>query len=269
MKDGLGEWELTVESTIGQIVDRDERTLHERMKAYEAAQGPTIDPDLPWIVRVDGRAFHTWTKGLGRPFSLPFVAAMDEAGGVLAAVVQGAAVGFVQSDEITIVVPSRCEPRQEPWFGGKVQKIASVAASCAASSMTMASPLIFDGVGRLTMFDARVFNVPSVFEAINCLVWRQQDAIRNSVAALGQSTFSQRQLHGVSVRQLREKLSAVGKPWEELDPGLQRGRWIRRLPYLVLGDVERHRWVVDPAPRFTDARAEVAALVTRETDEDA
>jgi tRNA(His) 5'-end guanylyltransferase len=249
---------------VGRTIDRDERSLHDRMKAYEAAQGPVIDPDLPWIVRVGGKAFRTWTRGLARPFSPELVAAMNEAARVLSAQVQGASLGYVQSDEITIAIPARANDAVEPWFGGKVQKIVSVAASCAASVVTLASPLMFGGESRLTMFDARAFNLPSAAEAANCLVWRQQDAIRNSVSAVGQAVFSHRQLQGVSVRQLREKLSAAGSPWEGFEPGVQRGRWVRRRTHPGSHACERHSWIVDDAPKFTDARAELLALLTRD-----
>ena len=260
-KDELGAWELTVAAGAATVIDRDEWTLNDRMKAHEAVQCSVLDPDLPWVVRVDGKAFHTWTTGLERPFSAGFVAAMDEAARTLAALVQGAVLAYVQSDEVTVVVPARSTMANEPWFGGRVQKIASVAASCCASAVTLASPLLFGGEGRLTMFDARVFNLPTAAEAVNCLVWRQHDAIRNSVSAAGHALFTTRRLHGMPTRVVKEMLAAAGVPWDALDPGLQRGRWVRRMPYKGPSGVERHRWVAEAAPKFIDARAELLALL--------
>jgi tRNA(His) 5'-end guanylyltransferase len=247
--------------------EREMQSLHERMKRYEAMTEDRIDPDLPWIVRADGKAFHTWTKGLERPCSASMLDAMNYAAVILASYVQGVAIGYVQSDEITVIVPARSNPLAEPWFGGKVQKIVSVAAACCAAAMTRLSTNMF-GHEKDALFDARVFNVPSASEAVNCLLWRQQDAIRNSIQACGQAVFSHKQLQGKDTAQIREMLTAAGKPWEGMNPGFMYGRVVTRESFAGPNNSVRHRWVSFPAPLFTTTRERWITLLTHAEQEE-
>lgn len=231
------------------------------MKFYESCTRVQLDPDKPIVIRVDGKSFHTWTRGLTRPFDQKFVCAMDRAATNLVATVQGAVVAYVQSDEISVVVPARRKELSQPWFGGDLQKIVSVSASVAASTLSMMSSRLFAGSERLAFFDGRAFNVPSAVEAYNCLLWRQRDAIRNAVSAAGQAVFSHRELQGRSTDEVKAMLAAKGHVWETVEPGLRLGRWVTRQVYDGPNNSVRHRWQCTAAPQFEDNTQQLMALL--------
>lgn len=210
--------------------------LGDRMKAYENKSRIYLDRKTPVIIRVDGKAFHTFTRGFEKPFDDILEKAMKNTMTYLCENIQGAVLGYTQSDEITIVLIDYQEENSDAWFGYNLQKMASVAASMA----TMAFNKFFDSEVRKwayenqsstnvnnlrsvyynatlkgAMFDARAFSLPK-FEVVNCLIWRQLDAIRNSIQAIGQSQFSHKELQNLNCDEIKEKLiSERGLNWEE------------------------------------------------------
>lgn len=189
-------------------------TLGDRMKAYEAAEATLVPPRSYCVLRVDGRAFHSWTRGLDRPFDAAIAQAMDATAVALCQEVQGAVLGFVQSDEISVVYTDFGRETTQGWFGRKVQKQVSIAAAVATAAFADAC-LATDHLWnrRLATFDARVFAVPDAVEVANYLIWRQRDAIRNSISMCAQATFSHRQLQGVNTSTMLTMLEERGLHW--------------------------------------------------------
>lgn len=239
-------------------VSSDSSALGDRMKGYEAATRYVLPRRTYAVVRVDGKAFHTYLRGAERPFDLGFMAQMDEVAAELCRQISGSVLAFTHSDEVSVLVTDFGSEHTEPWFGGGVQKIASVAASVATAALgrqRAGSPL----------FDARVFTIPSAVEVANYLLWRQRDCVRNSVSMAAQAHFSHRRLHGLNGGQLQELLwSEKGVNWNDYPDGAKRGRVCVR----VTGEEEvtytdkrtdrectaiavRSRWVSDAAPHFT------------------
>lgn len=114
-------------------------SLGDRMNGYEQASRAALPARLPVIVRLDGKAFHTWTRGLERPFCAPFIDAMNGAARVLCSEMQGAALAYVQSDEISVLLHNYRRLTSSAWFDNEIQKIVSVSASIAAATVTAAS----------------------------------------------------------------------------------------------------------------------------------
>ena len=114
--------------------------LGDEMKAYEAETRISVPSDTIMVVRVDGRAFHTWTRGLDRPYDPRFNAAMDATALALAEAVSSCVAVYVQSDEISVIASDLASAATEHWFAGGVQKVASVAASAARKAPPAASP---------------------------------------------------------------------------------------------------------------------------------
>ena len=192
-------------------------SLGDRMKGYELTSRAFLTRRIPVIIRIDGKAFHTFTKGLHKPFDPTLMKIMQETMRYLCANVQGCVFGYTQSDEITLVLTDYATIKTDAWFGYNVQKMASTAASMATlefnrlcykefqNSLTneKSSNEKIDAGRRFALmekqfkacFDARCFSVP-IDEVCNCLLWRQQDAIRNSIEAVGHAYFSQSQLNG-------------------------------------------------------------------------
>ena len=237
--------------------------LGDRMKRYEAAASPVLPWRLPVVVRVDGKAFHTWTRGLERPWSAAFSTAMDSAALLLCKEMQGARLAFVQSDEISVLLWPWRTVESMPWFDNQLSKIVSVAAGLASAEMTLCSELVHGGPRR-AVFDARAFAIPES-DVANYFVWRQQDAERNSLLGLTQAHYSHREMHGAKKAQMHDLLHAKGVNWNDLPTEQKRGRCIRRS-----GANDMEDWIVDrEIPIFTQAREYIEGHLWRETKQEA
>lgn len=211
--------------------------LGDRMKRYEQATRTTLTPRTPVIIRCDGKAFHTLTRGLPA-FDQEFGRVMAATTEALCGQVQGCVFGYVQSDEISLLLHTYKRFASSAWFDGQVQKIVSVAAGIASSEFT-------DMYCKKAVFDARAFVLPEC-EVSNYFIWRQQDCIRNSVQMMARSKFSHKQCHGKNVDELKAMLAENGTPWDDLAPHWKYGLVCRRKSYWVEdgdgGQAERSRW---------------------------
>ncbi len=219
----------------------DNSSLGDRMKKYEAAAKTVLPCRMPVIVRLDGRAWHTWVKKINaqRPFDDRLMDVMARATKRLCESIQGAVFAYTQSDEISILLHNYKRLTSEPWFGNEIQKMVSISASQASSFVTLE-------YGVETMFDARVFVIPES-DVINAFIWRQQDAVRNSIQMLAQSMFSHKELHGKNCDELQEMMfQKDGTNWNNVPVHKKRGTCV----YKQDGD-----WVIDlEPPTFTQNR---------------
>lgn len=193
-------------------------SLGDRMKRYEAVTRSILLPHSLTILRVDGRAFHSYLRSARRPFDTDFIADMQQVGAALCREVSGTVMAYGQSDEISLLISDK-DPQSQPWFGGVVQKMASVAASVATAHL-----IAQRGNKGTPTFDARVFTVPTWLEAVNYFIWRQRDAVRNSISMAAQAMFSHNQLHERNTDQMMEMLFAVhGINWNNYPDEIKRG----------------------------------------------
>lgn len=246
--------------------------LGDRMKAYEAASSVSLSRRLPVIIRLDGRAFHTYTRKCDRPFDPALHNVMVMTALEVCQEVQGAELAYVQSDEISVLVHGYKKFDSQPWFDNKVQKICSVSAAIASATFTVRSSEIF-GECRPASFDARCFVLPEA-DVCNYFVWRQKDAIRNSIQSLARSIFSQKQLHKKSTIELTEMCEQKGHAWRHLELRQQRGTCVVKLKFMKkmfeVGSkdpilVPSNTWSVDPGiPIFSENRAFIEDHLTLE-----
>jgi tRNA(His) 5'-end guanylyltransferase len=246
-----------------------------RMKGYEEAARTSFPRRLPLIVRVDGKAFSKLTsnlKGPSDPFNRDFVAVMDQVATALCREIQGAQIAYVQSDEASVLVHGYKKFESTPWFDNQCQKIVSVAAAVAAATFTAGSCRLFGDV-RPVFFDARAFVLPEP-EVVNYMIWRQQDATRNSVQMLARHHFSHKQCDGKSVNDMLEMLRQKGVHWDDLPKGLRRGRCVLKraeqftppahFGAAALATITRQNWTVEEPPLFTQDREYVERLLATE-----
>lgn len=233
--------------------------MGERMQAYEAAARGILPARLPKIIRIDGRAFHTYTRGMQKPFDDAIYYAATETAVELCREISGAKLAYCQSDEISILITDYDHPGSQPWFGNEVQKMVSVAASIATAVWNRAMERYYPG--KLATFDARVFVLPRE-EVVNYFIWRQHDAVRNSINALASAHFSHSRLHGLSLAERQELLfQEKGINWAHL-PQWQKNGWVVRRFLTEENGAVRSRWRVDPdAPLFTRNREYIERFV--------
>lgn len=204
-----------------------EDTLGNRMKGYEIAARSVLPNRMPVIVRVDGKAFHTYTRQCRRPFDDGLSRVMQLTAMELCKQLQGAQIAYVQSDEISVLLHSYKKFASEAWFDNQVQKMTSVAAGIASAYFSVNSYLIW-GAGmemhpdtdtiqyvRPAVFDARAFVLPES-EVCNYFLWRQQDATRNSVQMLARSMYSHKECDNKNVNELRAMCREKKVGWDEL-----------------------------------------------------
>ena len=209
-------------------------SLGDRMKEnYENRSKTYLVRRMPVIIRLDGRAFHTFTKGFKRPYDEIFHNAMNDTVKYLCENIQGCKIGYTQSDEITLLLTDYENLDTAAWFDYAVEKMCSISASMATLAFNKALRIHFEeyickilneydsydwpqaeikycddienALEKGAMFDARVFNIPKE-EVINCFLWRFLDCYRNSVQMLGQTYFNHKQLYKLSSAQIQEKL---------------------------------------------------------------
>ena len=217
----------------------DNTALDIRMKRYEHAFRQYLPRRTYTLMRLDGRAFHSYLKDAERPVDFPFMAAMDLVAIRLCEEIMGARFAYVQSDEISLLLTDFDTHQTEPWFGGNMNKLLSIPPSMASGYLSRLRP----EPAPIPQFDCRVWTMSDPVEVANYFVWRQRDAVRNSIQMVGQHYFTQAQLFGQSTDQIQEMLFAQhGVNWSQFPVGAKRGR-------LVFKDVSEG-WNSMGAPTF-------------------
>ena len=237
----------------------DKTTIGDRMKNnYENITRYYLTRRMPVIIRVDGRSFHTFTKGFKKPFDDILVKTMQYTMKYLCENIQGCVLGYTQSDEISLVLTDYAEITTDAWFGNNLQKMCSVSASMATMAFNKYFAQEVDRWGAETfgyewyeggtndpevintpewklagtyskvidngaMFDARAFNIPKE-EVCNYFIWRQQDSARNSIQSVGQANFSDKELHKKSTKDIQDMLiTQKDINWNNYATTLKRG----------------------------------------------
>ncbi|MFB7107268.1 tRNA(His) guanylyltransferase Thg1 family protein [Streptomyces hydrogenans] len=250
----------------------DNTALGDRMKRYEHVQRAVLPRRTYTLLRVDGRAFHTYLRDAERPFDEAFMADMDAVAEALCAKISGAVFAYTQSDEVSVLVTDFTTVQTQPWFDGVVAKLTSVSASLATAVLNARRP------GKRALFDARVFTLSDPVEVANYFLWRQRDAVRNSVSMAAQAHFSHRRLQGLSGGAMQELLwSEAGINWNDYPVGCKRGRVAVKftgeqpVEYTDKGSGKtitttavRSWWQTGGAPRFTTEPGEWLAGVIPE-----
>lgn len=225
----------------------DTSALAKRMKKYEVVPKNTLMRRTPVIIRVDGRAFHTFTKGFQKPFDDVLMWVMQDTMKYLCENIQGCVFGYTQSDEITLILIDYKKLNSEAWFDYEVQKMCSIVASMTTMAFNRlfmyeyeefnrwiyeGSPtdedkrlndVYYNAMCKGAMFDARAFNLPKE-EVTNNIYWRQLDASRNSIQMVGQANFSHRELLNKTCDQIQDMLMTQrGINWNDMGTSYKRG----------------------------------------------
>lgn len=220
-------------------------SLGDRIKRYERAYNQTLTPRTPVIVRVDGRAFHTYTKGMDRPFDYDLMCAMEWAASHTANEMQGFKLAYVQSDEATFLITDDDQLDTQGWFAYELNKVVSLSAAIFTAHFNNFMHF-WNITSKLATFDARAFNVPAA-DVPNVFIWRQRDWERNSLQMLARAHFSHSELHGKGRRDMHDMLHAKGINWASLKPREKNGTFITKDHYFYeRADYERIQgWIND------------------------
>lgn len=264
------------------------KSIETRMREYEHVTRSHLPRRIPAIIRVDGKAFSSFTKGLEKPFDNFFRNVMQLTMQYMCENIQGCVFGYTQSDEISLLLTDYETIATDAWFDYNIQKMCSVSASMATlafnrfwvekfqmriddldeeawSAGTSYMVDIIQPKMFTAMFDARVFSIPKD-EVCNYFIWRQQDATRNSIATVGQTYFSQKELDGRSQNEIQEMLwQQHGINWNAYPIAYRRGTCCSKVLRKASMEnprnpgkeivVTRRKWVIDRKPPiFTQDR---------------
>lgn len=220
----------------------DNTALGDRMKRYERTTRHLAPPRTYSLLRVDIRAAHAYLKNAERPFDARFMQDMDAVALALCEEITGSVLAYVQSDEISVLFHDFAGLNTQPWFGGVMAKQLSISAAYASVQLHE-----LRGLHGLVMFDSRIWHMSDPVEVANYFVWRQRDAVRNSIQMVAQFHFPHSELQNLNGDQLQEKLWQEKKVnWSNLPDGCKRGRIIVRGT-----DPAGYAWVQKDAPHFT------------------
>jgi tRNA(His) 5'-end guanylyltransferase len=222
-------------------------SLTDRMKAYEQVNTGYLMKRTPVVIRLDGKAFKSWTSNLNRPFDPILPELMKETVKYLMKEVQGCTFAFSQSDEISIFLRDYDSLTTEGWFGYNVQKMISVSASLVTAKFNQAAAK-YDL--PLAHFDARVFSLPKE-EVVNYFIYRQHDGVRNSVSMHAHDVFGHKAVQGKSVIEMKQMLKDEGKSWDDLPTQFRHGIAIRKDESQITTEL----------PLFKDDRSYIEELV--------
>ena len=191
-----------------------EQTLGERMKEYEYVTRNKLTNRIPIIIRLDGKAFHSFTRGFDKPVDDIMAKTMKETTKELCSKIQGVVMGYTQSDEISLVLMNTSNKSSELWFNNNLSKIISVSASIC----TLEFNRIFEREVKnidyadpyfsklyTAVFDSRAFTIPEG-DIVNYFIWRQRDCQKNAISSTARTLFSHKSLYGLSGRKMIEKM---------------------------------------------------------------
>ena len=244
------------------------------MKRYEAVSKTMLMHRNPTIIRIDGKSFHTFTRGFVRPFDDVLIKSMQETTKYLCENIQNCVLGYTQSDEITLVLVDYEHLDTAAWYDYEVQKLCSISASMATMAFNRffaqevnkwgvetfgwewheggtndpevanspewkLSEIYSKAIKKGALFDARCFNIPKE-EVTNLIYWRQLDATRNSIQMVGQAYFSHSQLKGKSCNDIQDMLfKEYGVNWNDFTTPCKRGTACIRVRKKVTENIKR------------------------------
>ena len=251
------------------------------MKTYERVWTQTLPIRMPLIIRLDGKAFHSYTTHAEKPFDEKLMKVMDESAQMVMKEISGAVLAYVQSDEVSILVNSYRNIDEQPWFGNELPKIISVSAGMMSAYFTAKSYDIWAGNSdmcnairkaagrpddsgilvsefyRPAVFDSRAFVMPES-DVSNYFLWRQRDCVRNSINTVAREYFSQKELYKKNTDEVKKMLLENDvdlddkEAWE---PYFTRGRCIYKTPSQISETIYRNVLTIDrKIPVFSENR---------------
>lgn len=238
--------------------------LGTRMKTfYENIPKTRLMRRVPVAIRLDGKAFHTFTRGFQKPFDFVLMDTMQQTMKYLCENIQGCVLGYSQSDEITLILIDYQKFTSSAWFDYEVQKMCSIAASMATMAFNRffmyeyeefnrwvnegnptdedrrLNDIYYDAMCKGAMFDARCFNIPKE-EVTNLIYWRQLDATRNSIQMVGQAHFSHNELQDKTCNMIQDMLmTKYGINWNDFTTPCKRGTACIRVGKKVTENIKR------------------------------
>jgi len=246
----------------------EKRSLGDRMKKnYENRNQYSIPRRTYTIIRLDGKAFHSFTKHIKavKPFDHNLMTRMDLTAKFLCYNIQGCQLAYIQSDEISLLLTDFSSIDTHAWYDGNIQKMASVSSSLATGFFNSipsghfgdkvyshidkfkghdVNDWVLEADRELAYFDSRAFCIPDKIEVYNYLVWRIKDWETNSLSMVARKFYTQGQLEGKDKSELFSMIKSQGEDWTELPSYYRKGRFCSK----AMGGM----WNIHDVPEISD-----------------
>lgn len=216
-------------------------SMGDRLKDIESRTRYLLPRRCYTLIRIDGKAFHTYTRKCERPFDQGLREDMQETTRLLCSNIQGCKIGYTQSDEISLLLTDFDSMQTDAWFDGNVQKIVSVAASMASAYFNKLRVMrSYERDYEAAVFDCRVWTTADPWEAYNTFLWRQKDAVRNSVQMVARSVASHKECEKKGFSELEKLIVSKGCSYDDFPVDCKHGAFVIRN--------DEKKWVVDKIP---------------------
>jgi tRNA(His) guanylyltransferase len=213
-------------------------SLGDRMKDLEGRSRYFLPRRAYTLIRLDGKAFHTYTRKSEKPFDMGLVSDMQETTRLLCANMQGCKIGYTQSDEITLVLTDFDDTYTAAWYDGNLQKIVSVSASMASAYFNkLRCARKYETNYTPAVFDSRAWSISDPWEVYNTFLWRQKDCTKNSIQMVARALASHKECTNKNFSQLNELIFQKGKNFNDYPTDCKRGAFIYRN--------EESKWIID------------------------
>jgi len=212
------------------------------------------------LIRLDGKAFHSYTRNLNKPFDFGFIDDLSDSARVLCESIQGCQIGYCFSDEVSVLVTDFENKNTEAWFDNNLQKMCSVSASKLTFEFSLRRVYkeiqyeIDFSTLKETLFDSRVWVIPDSVEIENYFIERQQDCVRNSIHMLARSLYSHKELKNKNCNEMQELIFQKGENWDSTYPTAKRGSLIFKKDGI---------WIKEPCFDFLKDRNRLINLVPK------
>lgn len=248
--------------------------LQERQKNYESFSDYSLTPRLPVIIRVDGKNFSNITRKCDKPYDPIIQAALVDAAAFAISDMQGAVFAYTQSDEITFILRNDQSLESTPWFQNRLLKISSITSSLVTLAFNNFLNLKGVSLAGPALFDCRVFVVPSITEAVNNIIYRQGDCVKNSVSSAAQNLLTQKLGTSIALKSLFKKKTDEKRKlvkevcnidFDEYFPSsFRHGVGIYKVPTLINkeNNIIRNKWFKDwDLPLFIENKPFISNLI--------
>ena len=227
-----------------------------RMKAYEKIYNYSLSSELPIVLRLDGKAFHSWTKKLEKPICSELETCFLQAIRETVKKIQYVTFAYYQSDEVSFIIRNDLTEKGEPWMQNRIQKFTSVITSMFTYYFNKYANLSFNNP-QPAFFDCRVFNLP-VYEITNYLIWRQNDCKRNIIQGFAQKYIGKKKIKGLSTQILLEELKSKNVFLKDF---ILDGYALYKVNF-DKDNTTRHDWEINSAYNFIDNREHVFEILS-------
>jgi tRNA(His) guanylyltransferase len=239
--------------------------LRDRIDAYQASADTRLLPRVPVVIVINGRSFSKLTSLLDKPYDKKFTECILNTMLRLCTDVEGALFAYQHNDEIVVIARNDQGTDTAPWYDNRAQKISSVTSSIATLHFNRCATAIDLNLMGEAIFSSQVFVVPTIMEAINTLVYKQQYNFQTSIQfacfyellnKYDKDTIKN-MINGLTLDERIDLLQQESQvDFNQYPVSFRRGSACYKVPRVSENGIMKNKWFINPdLPIFTKDQA--------------